>query len=660
MTLTARRIYEFGPFRLDVRERQLLRTGRVVPLTPKVFDTLLVLVENSGHLLSKDEVMKIVWPDATVEEANLTKNISTLRKALGQTPEGNQYIETIPWHGYRFVANVREAEDEIAHLIIEEHTRSRVLIEREQETSASTANVLLESDAGKESIEPGSKIKAGTNRRIKLLALVAATLIAVTAGILLLTTRKHIRTAPPIRSVAVLPFKSLSPEAADQYLGLGMADTLITRLSNIRQLIVRPTSAVRRYMDESQDPIAAGREQHVDAVLEGSIHKADGRIRLTARLINVQDGSSLWAGSFDEENEKIFKLQDSIVKRLAASLTATLTGEEQRGLSRRYTSDQEAYRYYSKAMYHFYNIGPDLRTRSESELAVDLFNKAIELDWEYALAHAHLGYAYVKKAVFQEDDPALIEQARKELAIAEGLDPQLAEVHSARFFIAFSQYQGWQVETAYRELRLAQQLNPNVGHLELGDLFNHIGLEEKAIAEYDTALDLDPNNDEIKNAYVNQFSISGRPDEALAASQRLFNRGPDPRYYMEKMMVKEAAPLVEGEYQKNPAREWVRGTRALLMALQGKYQEAEPIILEKTRNYRGYHHLTYDAARIYALWGKSEQAVKWLRVTVKEGFPCYPLFARDPYLNSIRNDPAFIQFIAEMKERWEGYQRELG
>ena len=660
MTRTARQIYEFGSFRIDTRERLLLRDGQVVPLTPKVFDTLLVLVANSGHILSKDKVMKEVWPDATVEEANLTKNISTLRKALGETPNKNQYIETIPWRGYRFVANVREVEGEIADLVVEERTRSRVLIE--QETSESRGQAEFEAAATEKPLVAGSQVKREAKPKVSraVLAISAALVIAITAIILLLMTRRNeYRAAPVIRSIAVLPFKSLSAEAGDQYLGLGMADTLITRLSNIRQLVVRPTSAVRKYTDESQDPVAAGREQQVDAVLEGSIHRADGRIRVTARLINVQDGSSPWAGGFDEKDEEIFRLQDSIVKRLAASLTAKLTGEQQRGLSKRHTSDQEAYSYYSKAMYHFYNIGPNLKTRSESDLAVDLFTKAIELDWGYALAHAHLGYAYVKIAVFQEDNPALIEQARQELAIAERLDPQLAEVHTARYFIAFSHYEGWSVETAYRELRLAQQLNPNVGHSELGDLFNHIGLEERGAEEYELALKIDPTNDEIKNGYVTEFFISARPDEALTASLRLFNRGPGALYYMEKMMVKEAAPLVEEEYQKD-TREWIRGKRALLMALQGHHQEAEAVMLQKTRRYRGYHHLTYDIARFYALWGKSAQALKWLRETVKEGFPCYPLFARDPYLNSIRNDPAFIQFITEMKERWEGYRRELG
>jgi TolB-like protein/DNA-binding winged helix-turn-helix (wHTH) protein/Tfp pilus assembly protein PilF len=660
MTRAAKRVYEFGAFRIDVAERLLLRDNQVVPLTPKVFDTLLVLVENSGHLLTKDQVMKEVWTDSAVEEANLTKNISTLRKALGETPDENQYIETVPWRGYRFVANVREVENEIADLVVEERTRSRVLIE--QEASESERQVGFESIAIEKPLVAGGEAKRGSTRRVSrpVLAVSAILVIAIAAVVLLLMARRNdTHATPAIRSIAVLPFKSLSADAGDQYLGLGMADTLINRLSNIKQLIVRPTSAVRKYSDENQDSIAAGREQHVDAVLEGSIHKTGGRVRVTARLINVHDGESLWAGSFDEKDEEIFRLQDSIVKRLASSLTAKLTGEEQRGLSKRYTSDSEAYNYYTKAMYHFYNIGPNLNTRSESDLAVDLFTKAIELDWGYALAHAHLGYAYVKIAVFQEDNPALIEQAKQELAIAERLDPQLAEVHTARYFIAFSHYEGWSVETAYRELRLAQELNPNVGHSELGDLFNHIGLEEKAIAEYEEALRLDPTNDEIKNGYISEFFTSARPDEALTASLRLFNRGPGALYYMEKMMVKEAAPLVEQEYQKDRGQ-WIRGKRALLMALQGHHQDAEAVMLQKTRRYRGYHHQTYDIARFYALWGKSEQAVKWLRETVKEGFPCYPLFARDPYLNSIRNDPAFVQFIAEMKARWEGYRRELG
>jgi tetratricopeptide (TPR) repeat protein len=223
--------------------------------------------------------------------------------------------------------------------------------------------------------------------------------------------------------------------------------------------------------------------------------------------------------------------------------------------------------------------------------------------------------------------------------------------------------EGWRVEAAVRELRLAQQLDPNAGHAELADLYNHIGLERQAVEEFENALKVDPNNDRVKNFHVDWYFVSARPDEGLEASKRFYNRGPGLRYYLEKRMVKEAAPLVEQEYQKDPSSPSKFVNQILLRALQGKHREAEaavPSILEKERSYRGYHHGTYNIARIYALGGKSNLAVKWLRVTVKEGFPCYPLFARDSFLDPIRNDPAFIQFLAEMKERWEGYQREFG
>src|SRR2546428_1994456 len=104
--------YEFGPFRVDGRERRLLRDGKVVPLTPKVFDILLVFVQNSGHVLSKDEVMKLVWPNTAVEEGNLARNVSTLRKALGESPTNYRYVQTVPWRGYRFVADVHVVRDE--------------------------------------------------------------------------------------------------------------------------------------------------------------------------------------------------------------------------------------------------------------------------------------------------------------------------------------------------------------------------------------------------------------------------------------------------------------------------------------------------------------------------------------------------------------------
>jgi len=314
-------------------------------------------------------------------------------------------------------------------------------------------------------------------------------------------------------------------------------------------------------------------------------------------------------------------------------------------------------------MYHFYDIGPALRNRSDSDLAVDLFKKAIELDPQYALAHALLGYTYTKIAVFHEDNSTLIDQAKVELGIAEKLDPQLAEVHLARFFIAFSQYEGWAVDRSMRELRLAQQLDPNVGHAELVDFYSHIGLEEQTTKALEQALRIDPNNEEAKNFYINALMISARPDEALEASKKFFNRDADLRYLVEKRRLPEAEQRAEQEYQRDPDAVWKFVYQVLLKALRGKHKEAQaaiPLILLKERRYRGYHHDTYNIARVYALGGKPQEALKWLSTTVAEGFPNYPLFARDSFLDRIRDDPSFKHFMEEMKERWEGYVKEFG
>ena len=657
--MPAGQFYEFGPFRLDPVKRLLLRQSAAVALAPKALDTLLLLVERRGQMLTKDELMQALWPDSFVEEANLAVQVSALRKALGERAGEHRYIVTVPGRGYRFVADVRELPANAPGLVVE-HSRAQFIFEEEEAQPAAGEDHSSPLAAG----APGLGRRQRSRRAVYLATACAALVLA--AGALLLYRQRATSgdaQATPVRSLAVLPFRSLNQEAKEEYLGLGIAADIITRVSQSGQLTVRPTSALRKYVDREVDALSAARELQVDAVLDSQFQRVGDRLRVSVNLLRVADGASLWAEQFDERFTDIFAIQDRVSRQVAERLRLRLSPAQQARLSKRQTSNPEAYNYYAKGLYHFGNIGPDLRTRSESDLAVDLFKQAIGLDPNYALAHAQLGYAYARMAVFQEDNPALIEQAKRELGTAERLDPQLAEVHVARYFILFSQYEGWQVEPALREVRLAQRLDPNAGHLELADLYFHIGLEQQAVEEYEIGLKVDPDSDGIKNAYVDQYFVTGRPDEGLEASERLFNRGPNYWYYLEKRMVQEAAPLVEQEYQKDPSSPWKFINQVLLLALQGEHREAEaavPAILAKMRRYRGYHHATYNLARLYALGGKGEEAVKWLRVTVREGFPCYPLFERDSFLDPIRQDPAFIQFMAEMKARWEGYRREFG
>src|SRR5258707_2359962 len=230
--------YEFGPYRIDTVERRLLRGDEPIPLTPKAYDTLLVLVENAGHGLKKDDLMRRVWPDTFVEESSLTRNISVLRKVLGD--EDDRYIETLPKHGYRFAVPIKELRLPAETVVVDERTMTRVVIEETE-----SANWRM----------PSIRMAA-----VLLLVIVALALAYV-------TTRRS--SLPAIQSLAVLPPKDLAGGADRRYLELGIADSIIGRMSEISGLTVRPTGAVRKYAESSADPLRAGRELKVDAVLDG-------------------------------------------------------------------------------------------------------------------------------------------------------------------------------------------------------------------------------------------------------------------------------------------------------------------------------------------------------------------------------------------------------
>ncbi|MGH9883212.1 MAG: winged helix-turn-helix domain-containing protein, partial [Pyrinomonadaceae bacterium] len=341
-------LYEFGPFRINTRERILLREGKRIPLKPKVYDTLIVLIRNSGRVVEKEELMKQVWPDTFVEENNLTGNIFALRRAFGE----HQYIETVPRRGYRFTAEVKQVRVEDVKVPAMSGVEADLTI-KETVGIAGQAQEL----SGAHGRLEGSRAERRTGkRRTRLVALlIAFTALAVAAAVLFYRRGAQVEGTTsklsPVRSIAVLPFKPLGEGSGDEFLSLGMADALITRLSSLKQLVVRPTSSILRYTAPDQDPLEAGRQQIVDAVLDGKIQRAGERVRVTVQLIRVQDGRQLWAEKFDEKFTDIFALQDAISERVAGALTLELTGAEQKRLTRRYTENAEAYQLYLKGRY---------------------------------------------------------------------------------------------------------------------------------------------------------------------------------------------------------------------------------------------------------------------------------------------------------------------
>jgi eukaryotic-like serine/threonine-protein kinase len=497
--------------------------------------------------------------------------------------------------------------------------------------------------------------------RKQVLGVLGIVLLLAGAGAYAWWKQAHALNQPEIKSLAVLPLKSL--DAGENYLGLGIADAAINRVSQTGRLVVRPTSAVRKYLNEDTDALTAAKQLGVDSVLEGSFQRSSDRLRVSVNLLRTQDGASLWSDSFDLRMSDIFTIQDTVAQQVASRLRLQLDPSQQAQLTKRYTSNPIAYEFYLKGAYAFDqrisrgNSGPLTG-------AIGFYKQAIEADPNFALAHAQLAYAYAIMAVFNEPtQPAWVERAKEEINRAQELDPQLAETHLARFQLLYSEFEGYQGEAAVREVRLANQLNPNVGHYELAYLYNHLGLEDLAARELARALEIDPTSDALKATTLLMYEVQSKYDE-YAADQTVLHDGRDDVWYlMGKGRLDEAQKAMDKWSAMQPNAQGLPATRALLFAVKGDFRAAEaqiPIIL-RLHSLKDplYHHDAYDIACVYALEGKSAEAVKWLRESAVTGFHLYPRYERDAYLNRIRQSPEFIQFLAEMKAEHDRYRHEF-
>jgi TolB-like protein/tetratricopeptide (TPR) repeat protein len=460
--------------------------------------------------------------------------------------------------------------------------------------------------------------------------------------------------------LAVLPFKALEPRLQDDQLGLGIADGVITRVSQVSTLTVRPMGAIRRYVSREDDPVATARELGVDSVLDGTFQHAGGRLRVSINLLRTRDGVTIWAETFDLPVTDFFELQDEVCRQIVTRLRLSLTATERDRLGRRQTSSAEAYAYYFRGMNAFENMR--FAARAPLESAIALFEKAIEIDPGYALARAQLANAYVRIGIAVDlENPVWIERAEEQLRRAQALDPSLAEVHVVRSWILNSGYAPFKVKDAVRELELAKQMNPSVGRSELGLQYAHLGLEEMAIRELERSIEIDPMGAARQGTLSEGYRLLGRPDEAIARYMKFWNRPGPLTALIAKKRLEEAEPLILSELAQNPDGPYQIGARGLSLALRGKFAEAEAMIPRtvKLRKNPSYHHAAHDLAAIYALQGNAHLAIKWLRETVETGLPSYLLFLRDSNFDSIRKDPVFIQFMDELRTRWEGYRREF-
>jgi len=470
--------------------------------------------------------------------------------------------------------------------------------------------------------------------------------------------------APEIKSLAVLPLRSL--DAGENYLGVGIADAVIRKISQTGHLTVRPTSSVLKYVKEDTDSLTAARQLNADAILEGTVQRAGDRLRVTVNLLRTNDGASLYTDNFDLTTADVFAIQDKVAQQVASRLQVNFNTGQTSRLNAKYPADPRAYEAYIRGVTSLDERGYAEEAMPQMQASIDYFKKSIAIDPKFVLSHAKLAFAYAwTAAAIEPGNSHWAELAKEQLKQAQELDPNVAETHFAHAYLLWTAYEGYQTEAAIRELLLAKQLNPNSCSPDLPALLGHIGLDDLAGRELERALNIDPTNQSLKDLKLILPYMRADADAWFAARQDItsgFSRV-EPWYYNRKGLLDDAQKAIDERIRKVPDDPELLMQQSLFFALKGKSSQAEsrvPAILAKVEpNTQSRHHLTYFAACIYALSGNSIEAVKSLKETVKTGFPNYPLFARDPFLDRIRQTPEFVQFMTEQKAQWDKLREEF-
>ena len=453
----------------------------------------------------------------------------------------------------------------------------------------------------------------------------------------------------PEKSVAILPFRPLSAETRDETLENGMADTLIAKLSTIAHIIIPSLSSAQKYAEQENDPIAAGRLLHVRTVLEGTLQKASDRIRVTARLINVADGASLWSDTFDEKFTDVFAVEDTIAQKVAAALAVRLTGEEQKRLTKRYTGNTEAYQLYLKGRFQWNKY-----TEEGWRKSIEFFKQAAEKDPNYGLAYSGMAdsYSLLGEVSFLTPKEAF-ENARTYAEQALKLDESLSEAHLSLGIVKL--FYDWDVAAAAKELLRAKELDPHnvqVYHFN-GHRLEFESRFDDAIAEFKRGVEIDPTNLIINTEFANAYYLARQFDAAITQCRKTLELDPGfeiaivwiAQAYEQKRMYQEALTELKKLGPSGDTSPFVLAEVGSSEAGLGHRAEAEKII-KKLQERLAHEYVDPTLiAYIYIVLGDRDQAFGWLERGFQERAGNIPWMKIEPKYDPLRGDPRLTDLL---------------
>lgn len=492
--MKVKHLYRFGPYLLDAEERVLLRDGQPVTLPPKDLETLVVLVERAGHIVEKEELLQRVWPGVFIEEGNLSRRIFNLRQVLGDSADERPYIETIPKRGYRFSGTVQEdaAEPGEPKVVTQPHAHAQV---------------------------PAS---FGQRRNFWFWPLALSVVLALTA-ILVSRQLRSLRGASPHKvMLAVLPFQNLSGDPQQDYFADGLTEEMIAQLGQFQPaelgVIARTSSA--RYKNSRETAAQIGQELGVGYLLEGSVRRGGGRVRITAQLIHAPEQTHLWAESYERPLTDILNIQREIAEKVTHSLSTQLLPVTARSVSSQATNFES----YDKYLLGLHDLGQG--TRESINKAVEHFQEAIYKNPGDARLYSALGEAYEALNTYYSSPTEVMPRVKAAAQQALQLDPNLASAHvllgDVRLLF------DWDWPAAETEYRRALEINPSLPQAQLGyaTYLATLGRFEEALSRVQQAYAVDPVAIDSRNDALWIYYFSGRTSETIQQAQKAIELEP--------------------------------------------------------------------------------------------------------------------------------------
>ena len=675
----------FGDFELDVAGYELSRQGRSIKLERIPMELLLLLVERRGQLVARDDILEKLWgKDVFLDVDNsINTAISKIRVALKDNPEDPAFIKTIPGKGYRFIASITvllEGRAASAQSAVLEHSgdgpkgeTANRLERNNPELTQGVKSILSPVAASLDGPPPAAdtsadRLVSGIRSRPRIWWLWPSALgLILAAGLAGWnwrdSLRRVMRPSPPpvIHSLAVLPLENLTGDSSQEFFADGMTDALITDLAQIGALRVISRTSIMRYKGTRKPLPEIARELGVDGIVEGTVVRSAGRIRITSQLIYAPADQHVWAHSYERDIGDLVALQGEVAQAIAGEVRVALTPEQRTRLNARVSTNPDAYEAYLRGRYYW-----NLRTPAAIRKSIEFFQQAVEKDRDFSLAYAGLADAYNFGNILGVMTPTeSAPEAKAAATQALVLDPQLAEAHSALGLV--KSHYDFDFPGAQREFLTALELNPNYANAHLfyaGAYLTPMGRHEDAIAEMKKALELDPLSLPLNNMMANTYLWAGDYEKSLQQFRHTIEMDPtfplvhmffanlleEMGKYDEAIMETQRGELLFGASPERARAQAAEFQKALQVGGPHLYWQENLELTLKDHEQAGTHYFTaIDVADAYARAGDKENAFKWLKKSYedREG-QAITLLRWLPAFKNLQSDPRFPDLLKQM------------